>query len=239
MHLKRITFLSDKYPDRGVYPFNIPNFTNTDSLPLDNAVTFFVGENGTGKSTLLKAIARKCDVHIWEPVGGGRLRVNRYEEQLYRFIDIEWRDGPVPGSFFASEIFNTFAQVLEECAISSTEHLKYFGGKSLITQSHGQSHMSFFKSRYRIKGIYFLDEPENALSPKRQLELLRVLKEMSRNGRAQFIIATHSPIILASSQATIYSFDTLPIKKIDYENTNHYRIYKDFLNNRKQYQESL
>ena len=90
-----------------------------------------------------------------------------------------------------------------------------------------------------IKGIYFLDEPENALSPKRQLELLRVLKEMSRNGRAQFIIATHSPIILASSQATIYSFDTLPIKKIDYENTNHYRIYKDFLNNRKQYQESL
>jgi len=90
-----------------------------------------------------------------------------------------------------------------------------------------------------IKGIYFLDEPENALSPKRQLELLRVLKEMSRNGLVQFIIATHSPILFASSQATIYSFDALPIKKIDYENTNHYRIYKDFLNNRKQYQESL
>ena len=113
--------------------------------------------------------------------------------------------------------------------------LEYFGGKSLVQQSHGQSLMSFFKSRFKIKGLYLLDEPETALSPKSQLALLTLLKEMSRAGHAQFIIATHSPILLACPGSVIYSFDHIPIRQIAYEDTEYYRIYKSFMNDRAQY----
>ena len=95
--------------------------------------------------------------------------------------------------------------------------------------------MSFFKARYRFKGLYLLDEPETALSPKSQLELLQVLKDNSEAGHAQFIIATHSPILMACPGATIYSFDDTPVKTIDYERTEHYRIYRDFMKDRSKY----
>jgi predicted ATPase len=111
--------------------------------------------------------------------------------------------------------------------------LDYFGGKSLITQSHGQSLMSYFTSRYQRKGIYFLDEPETALSPKSQLGLLQILKQMGDAGHAQFIIATHSPILLACPGAEIFSFDSIPILTITYEETDHYLVYRDFFLNKK------
>jgi len=98
----------------------------------------------------------------------------------------------------------------------------------LVTQSHGQSMMSYFRSRYRIRGIYFLDEPETALSPRSQLELLEIIGENGRAGHAQFIIATHSPILLACKGARIYSFDHVPVSVIEYEETEHYRVYKNF-----------
>jgi len=101
----------------------------------------------------------------------------------------------------------------------------------LIAQSHGQSIMSFFKSRYKIKGLYLLDEPETALSPKSQLELLKLLQEMGALGHAQFIIATHSPILLACPGSVIYSFDDAPVQRIRYEETEHYKIYKNFMQN--------
>jgi len=107
--------------------------------------------------------------------------------------------------------------------------IDYFGGKSLLTQSHGQSIMSFFKARYKIKGLYLLDEPETALSPRSQVELLRLLQEMSAVGHAQFIIATHSPILLACPGSMIYSFDHTPVKAIQYEETEHYQVYKNFM----------
>jgi predicted ATPase len=90
--------------------------------------------------------------------------------------------------------------------------------------------MSFFKSRFTIKGLYLLDEPETALSPKTQLAFLGILKEMSEQGHAQFIIATHSPILIACPGATIYSFDYVPVKKLAYTETDHYRLYKQFMN---------
>ncbi len=92
--------------------------------------------------------------------------------------------------------------------------------------------MSFFTSRYQIKGLYFLDEPETALSPKSQLELLKLLREMSKAGHAQFIVATHSPILMACPDSMIYSFDHIPVKQIEYEETKHYQIYRDFMRDR-------
>ncbi len=107
--------------------------------------------------------------------------------------------------------------------------IEYLGGRSLMSQSHGQSLMAFFTSRFKIKGIYFLDEPETALSPKSQVELLNLLQDMARSGHAQFIIASHSPILLACPGAGLLNFDENPVRPIEYEDTKHYKIYKEFM----------
>jgi predicted ATPase len=148
---------------------------------------------------------------------------------LYKCISTHWGDGPVTGSFFGSQIFSHFAKNLEEWAMNDTQMLDYFGGKSLITQSHGQSLMSYFQSRYKIKGLYFLDEPETALSPSSLIELLNLLIKISRQGHAQFIIATHSPFLMACPDAQIFSFDSPVIEPIAYQDTAHYKLYKKFM----------
>ncbi len=234
-----IQFLHDTFPTTTYYPFNLDIFTRTDSIAFESPVTFFMGENGTGKSTLLRAIAKHCHIHIWEERTGHRDPKNPFEDLLHENIRVEWTDGRVAGSYFASEIFRHFAEVLDGWSRVDPGCRDYFGNGSLVVKSHGQSHMSFFENRFRRKGLYLLDEPENALSPTRQLELLRLLGEISRQGNAQFIIATHSPILLAFPQADIYSFDASPIRRIAYEDTDYFRIYRDFLNNRAKYLEGI
>jgi predicted ATPase len=203
----------------------------TRSITFSSPVTFFVGENGSGKTTLLEALARRCHIHIWSGIERTRSVINPYEETFFLYIEVEWREDIVPGSFFSSQIFRNFAQLVDEWEADNPGQIDYFGGKSLIAQSHGQSIMSFFKSRYKIKGLYLLDEPETALSPKSQLELLKLLQEMGSLGHAQFIVATHSPILLACPGSVIYSFDHTPMKTIQYEDTEYYRIYKTFMEN--------
>lgn len=235
MHLTKVSLQSERYPTQEHYPFSLPIFRQTKELTFTRPVTFLVGENGTGKSTLLEALAYKCGIYIWQGMERSRCTHNPHEKQLYRFITIDWADGKVPGSFFASQIFHHFSQILDEWAASDPGVLKYFGGESLITQSHGQSLMSFFHSRYKVKGLYLLDEPETALSAKKQLELLKLLDQTVRDGKAQFIIATHSPLLMACPGAEIYSFDHVPVEPIKYEQTDHYSIYKDFLNHPEKY----
>ncbi len=232
VHLKGFALHPEAYPNQEVYPFKLPVFQQTTHLVFDTPVTIFVGENGAGKSTLLEALALASGINIWRPPEGLRVEVNQYAEMLYRFIELDWVNSRVPGSFFGSDNFRYFSEALDEWAANDPGQLKYFGGKSLVTQSHGQSLMSYFRSRYQIKGLYFLDEPETALSPRSQLELLGILHAASQAGTAQFILATHSPILLACEQASIYSFDHIPVKTIAYEQTDHYRIYKDFLTHR-------
>jgi predicted ATPase len=230
MHIKAITLHPEKYPDNSVYPFNLDLFQATTSLSLDSPVSFFAGENGTGKSTLLKAAARRCGIHIWEgnELDRTKFRRNRYESRLHEYLDVTWASGPVPGSFFAAEIFRNFAILLDEWAVTDPAQLKYFGGDSLMTKSHGQSHMAFFQNRFRIRGLYFLDEPENALSPARQMEFVQLLQDAAANNEAQFIIATHSPILLSCPGASIFSFDETPVRTVAYRETGHYRLYDDF-----------
>ncbi|GBF34789.1 ABC transporter, ATP-binding protein [Desulfocucumis palustris] len=239
MHLTEINLLQEKYPSRAEYPFCLDVFNATGKIVFTTPVTFFIGENGSGKSTLLKALARACNIHIWKDEDSGQNHNTRYSEDLYKYMDIVWSGGTVPGSFFASEYFRNFADNIDRWAKADPGILKYYGGENLLTKSHGQYHMAFFKSRYRIKGLYLLDEPENALSPGKQLELLKILKEMSLAGHSQFIIASHSPILLALPGATIYSFDHIPVKQVPYEKTEHYLVYRDFLNNRDKYLNNL
>lgn len=231
LHLKGVTLLPDQFPTRNHYPFNIDLLQKTRTIQFSSPVTFFTGENGSGKSTLLQALAHKCRIHIWSGMERTRSIINPFEDKLFLYLEAEWMDGPVPGSFFASQIFQNFAQLLDEWEACNPGQIDYFGGKSLLTQSHGQSLMSFFRARYKIKGLYLLDEPETALSPKSQIELLKLLQEMGGLGHAQFIISTHSPILMACPGAVIYTFDQSPVKAIDYENTEHYLVYRHFMEN--------
>lgn len=235
MHINKISLHPEKYPERKRYPFNLEIFQAPVEIDFKQPVTFFVGENGSGKSTLLKAICKKCGIFIWENNTGTRYQNNPYEESLFEFMDVKWEKEPVPGAYFSSQIFQDFARYLDEWARADPGMLHYFGGNSLLTQSHGQSLITFFQSRYAIRGLYFMDEPETALSPKSQLKLLKILKETSDTGKAQFIINSHSPILLAYPDAVIYNFDTIPINTIGYKDTEYYKIYKDFMNNSAKY----
>jgi predicted ATPase len=235
MHLKKVEILQKQFPTREFYPFNLEILQKTGSIEFSSPATFFVGDNGTGKSTLLRAVCRKCGIYIWQENERQRFVNNPYEENFYQALDIEWEECPVPGSFFGSQNFQHFIAILDEWAASDPGQLNYFGGESLMTKSHGQSLMSYFQSRYKIRGIYFLDEPETALSPKSQIDLLKVIKEMSADGHAQFIIATHSPILMSCPGAAIFSFDSAPIRIVRYEETSHYRIYREFMNDFRKY----
>jgi len=229
MHLSSIAIDSDRFPTNVLYPFDQEILRNTERIDLTSAVTIFVGENGSGKSTLLRAICQRCGIHICQNQEPQRYLQSPYEDRLHEFIDVNWRDGSVPGSFFGSQTFHDFARILDEWAAADPAQLKHFGGASLMSQSHGQSLMSYFAARYRIKGLYFLDEPETALSPSSQVEAVRLIHRMALAGHAQFIIATHSPILMACPDADILSFDHIPLRRMAYEETEHYAIYKAFM----------
>ncbi len=228
MHLERLVFHHERFPTQDAYPFNLEILRSTETLEFSTPITFFVGENGSGKSTLLRAIARRCGIHIWEGLERARLSNNPFEEELHNYIEVRWRRAPVPGSFFAAELFRGFSQSVDEWAINDPEVLETYGGKSLLVQSHGQSHLAFFTHRFRIEGLYLLDEPENALSPKSQLLFLDLLQKFAKSGVSQFILATHSPLLLSLAGAIIYCFDRLPLKPIGYEDTEHFQVYKRF-----------
>jgi predicted ATPase len=138
----------------------------------------------------------------------------------------------VPGSLFRAETFHDFADFIDDVALCDPGRLKYHGGCILNTLSHGEGILSYLRTRYHIKGLYLLDEPESALSPSSQIEFVKLLRWLAGGGHAQFVIATHSPILLACPEAQIFSFDSAGISEVQYENTDHFRLYKQFLADR-------
>lgn len=224
----------EPWNDSESYVTKIPTFQNFSSLPLNNPVTFFVGENGSGKSTFLEAIAVN---YGFNPEGGSKNYKFSTKNTHSGFSDmLTLAKSPKQakdGFFLRAESFYNTASYMEEIdnlPLSPSYLDSYFDGLSLHEQSHGESFISMVKNRFWGNGLYILDEPESALSPSRQLTLIshigRLIKENS-----QFIIATHSPILLAFPNALIYSFDDGNISKTSYENTSHYQITKDFLSN--------
>ena len=149
--------------------------------------------------------------------------------RLSDFIKLTWTNGWVPGSLFRAETFHDLADFLDDVALCDPGQLQYYGGHIINTLSHGEGILGYFRGRYQIPGLYLLDEPEAALSPNSQIEFLRLLQDLEPRGHAQFIITTHSPILLGHPGAQIFSFDGPRIHEITYEDTTHYRLYRQFL----------
>ena len=232
--LKEIRFLEyDQHSKQ--YPFNIPAFTGVKTIPITKPVTFFVGENGSGKSTLLEAVASLCGFCA---AGGSKnylIDSQDVDAPLPKNMRLSWQPKITNGFFLRAESFYNLATYVDELAARGPDILNAYGGVSLHEQSHGEAFFSLFTHRFGRRGIYLLDEPEAALSPARQLAFLRLIWQMARQGAAQFLIATHAPILLAYPEADIYSLDYAPLKLIDYEETAHYRLTLEFLNNREQF----
>lgn len=230
--LKKITLLRENVPSFNRFPFTIPSISNLHEIKLERNVTIFVGENGSGKSTLLEAIADKCEFNT---AGGGRNNfydVHASESVLGKYIRLSWLPKITNGFFLRAESFYNFATHIDEVDASG---FKNYGGRSLHEQSHGESFLSLFLNRFNENAIYLLDEPEAALSPARQLTFLKIIHDLASNGNAQFIIATHSPILLGYPNADILSFDDDHISKVDYEMTEHYQITSYFLKHRERF----
>ncbi|MFC7321503.1 AAA family ATPase [Halobacillus campisalis] len=228
--LKRIELQRERIPSFQTYPFSIPSIKNLQHLDISNRVTCFVGENGSGKSTLLEAIADRCGFHT---AGGGRNNyydVHASESALGDYVKLSWLPKLTKGFFLRAESFYDFASHIDEVGAHGA-----YGGQSLHAQSHGESFLSLFLNRFHGKAIYLLDEPEAALSPQRQLSFLKIMHDLVSSGDCQFIIATHSPILLGYPDADIYSFDEEEIHKIQYEETNHFQITSYFLQNRERF----
>lgn len=235
MYVSAVKLYNDRYPTDCYYPFNLPVLRATSRLHFRKPLVFFVGENGSGKSTLLEAITKKCGVHTWGKPLRHLAHRNPYEDHLADFIEVTWANGHVPGSLFRAETFRELADFLDDVALCDPGRLRYQGGRILNTLSHGEGMLSYFSGRYHLKGLYFLDEPEAALSPTSQLKFLKLLQQLGQSGHAQFIIATHSPILLAYPDAQIFSFDGDIIQEQVYEETAHYQIYKQFFTDRSVY----
>lgn len=221
--LRRITSLPE-LTDQTTYPFSIRAFSHGVDLALSSPVTFFVGENGSGKSTLLEAVAECCG---FNPEGGSRdhhRAVFADRSPLARALRLSWLPKITEGFFLRAESFYNFATYIDEVS-----DLRAYGGQSLLEQSHGESFIALFANRFE-QGIYILDEPEAALSPQRQLTFLKIIHDLSRSGQAQFLIATHSPIILSYPGAVLFNLDGDAIEQIDYRETRHFLITRDFLN---------
>jgi predicted ATPase len=221
--LRDISSLPDRF-DPANYPFNIRAFSQGINLKLTAKVTFLVGENGSGKSTLIEAIAECCG---FNPEGGNsdhHREVFADRSALAQALRLSWRPRVRDGFFLRAESFYNFATYIEQVS-----DLFAYGGKSLHAQSHGESFLALFNNRFE-QGFYLLDEPEAALSPQRQLALLKVIHDLTSPGHAQFLIATHSPILLACPHAVIYSMDGDSIREIAWRDTEHFRVMHGFLN---------
>lgn len=231
LYLKHVSW-RDK-PDKNEYPFNVAAIKNLEELKLTRPVTFFVGENGIGKSTLLEGIAIASG---FNPEGGDKnfgYSIHPTNSQLWHHLRLSRGvERQNDGFFLSAETFSHFATYLEQAAEDpfTQSILRSFNNKIPHKQSHGEGILNVIESRFGGNGLYLLDEPESALSPIRLLELLVKIDELVEKD-SQFIITTHSPILLAYPNATIYSFTETEIKEVNYKDTEHYQLTKDFLNN--------
>jgi predicted ATPase len=233
----------ERVGDFKAYPFSIPSIASLEELELDAKVTFLVGENGSGKSTLIEAIAVLAGFNAEGGSKNFSFGTRRSESSLHQFMrPVRGHRRPRDGFFLRAESYFNVATEIERLDAEpggGPAIIGSYGGVSLHEQSHGESFLALAAHRFGGQGLYILDEPEAALSPKRQLSLLSIINELVEERDSQFIIATHSPILMAYPNALIYRLGTDGIERVAYEDTEHYSITRDFLNSPERFFKSL
>jgi predicted ATPase len=266
--LMAVRYARHSWADAHRFPFSVPTIATLRELDLDAPVVCFVGENGSGKSTLLESIAIASSLPSAGAASRAVDDPTLAEQRLLaRALKLVWRVRTNRGLFLRAEDFFNFQQQLkreradfqgtlermdEEYADrsdyaktlamgplkASLADMEQRYGADPDARSHGEAFLNFFQDRLVPQGLYLLDEPEAALSPQRQLTLLAMMFDLVKAG-AQFIIATHSPLLLAFPNARIYTFDESPIARIAWEDTEHVRLTRDFLANPERYLRNL
>ena len=227
--LKRVWLESEKVSDATVYPFCLPIFRGGFELDFDAPIAIIVGENGTGKSTILEGIAALAG---YDEAGGGKgympvdhsRAIETMGGNLSSALRAAWLPKVTRGWFFRAESFFTVARYLDQAALEG-------GGRppDFLSHSHGEGFLRFFKERCQRQGIFIFDEPESALSPARQLEFLKLLRAMDESKKCQVIMATHSPMLMAYPGATLLGLSPAGLSPITLEEIDHYRLMRDFM----------
>lgn len=257
IHLKGVvkSFIKDELLDE--FPFNTKIIKALEELKIDNQVCIFTGENGSGKSTLLEGIAAGCNLPIIGSRSFAQDETLKNARKLAEHLKLVWTVKSSKGFFLRAEDFFGFTKYLnflkqelysernrlenelpdgygKQLAVgainSQISDMQQRYGIDLDASSHGESFLKLFQSRIKPNGLYLLDEPETPLSPIRQMALMRIISDAVKEG-GQFIIITHSPILMAYPNAKIFDFNSMPPKVIEYDQIEHVRIFKDFLNN--------
>jgi predicted ATPase len=231
--VSRVSLVSERVGNFEAYPFSLPAvMALRGGIALDPRITFFVGENGTGKSTLVEAIAIASGFNAEGGSQNFRFATRASESELHGCIRLaRTASRPQTGYFLRAESFFNVASNIEELdRVPSLGRpvIDSYGGRSLHEQSHGEAFYSLVENRFGPHGLYILDEPEAALSPRGQLLLLRKFHDLAKNG-SQLIIATHSPLLMALPNSLIYQLSENGIARTRFEDTDHFRTSRGFL----------
>jgi predicted ATPase len=228
-YLRRVWLDASRVTQAESYPFCLPLFSKGDfDLAFDRAVTIVVGENGTGKSTLLEGIAALAG---YDEAGGGKGyapvdhsgAVELMGGRLADALRASWLPKITNGWFFRAESFFSVARYLDEAAVSVDKPPPDF-----LSHSHGEGFLRFFEERCRRQGIFIFDEPESALSPSRQIDFLKLLRRMDESGICQVIMATHAPILMAYPNARLLRVTKYGLEPVTLEQTEHFRLIREF-----------
>jgi predicted ATPase len=241
--LKRITFLRDRVENWDQYPFCVPAIRCFEELNLSSRICFFTGENGSGKSTLLEAIAAH---YGFGREGGNRSFFNDSTDSnhsidpLVKALRMSFDRRTGAGFFLRAESFFNTASYLDAVDEGSGDILNSYGGRSMHDRSHGETFFTLLVLKFQRNGLFLLDEPEAALSPQRQLAFLVLLHDVLKKHKdSQFIISTHSPVLLGFPRAQIISFDDGRLHPIEYEDTAPMQIVRRFVNERESFLQDL
>jgi predicted ATPase len=229
-YLRRLWLDPSRIADRNAYPFSLPFLGDNFELGFDRPITIIVGENGTGKSTLLEGIAVLAG---YDEAGGGKgympvdhsKAIEKMGGQLSKALRASWLPKITNGWFFRAESFFSVARYLDEVAMEPGS-----GGPppDFLSHSHGEGFLRFFEERCQRQGIFIFDEPESALSPARQIEFLKLMRRMEQSTICQIVMATHSPMLMAYPNARLLRLSKYGLEPVTVEQTDHYKVMREF-----------
>ncbi len=232
-YLRRVWLDAERVEDPAAYPFCLPFMVDDFELSFDRAITIIVGENGTGKSTLLEGIAvlagfdeaggakgyRSIDHSEALEVGGGNLSVA---------LRASWLPKLTNGWFFRAESFFSVARYMDRVNLEEIPNVRSGSPPDFLSYSHGEGFLRFFNERCQRQGIFIFDEPESALSPSRQIEFLKLMRRMEKIGHCQITMATHSPVLMAYLNATLLRLTKYGLDPVGVKQTDHYKVMREF-----------